>query len=161
VSTNSNSELQPSGLGGWLILVGIGLFVGPIRLLSYMSQTYPPIFRDGTWENLTTPDNDFYHPLWAPILISEMIGNALIIAVGVYLIILFFRRSPRFPRLYVALLAASLIFIVVNAWLFTFVLPTEPMFDSDTALEFWRAFLFSSVWGPYMLLSKRVKNTFV
>jgi hypothetical protein len=47
-----NNELK--GLGGWLILVGIGVVLAPVRLLITLVKTYKPIFEDGIWEALTT-----------------------------------------------------------------------------------------------------------
>lgn len=156
-----NNDAQLSGLGGWLILVGIGLFVAPIRLLIFVVQTYPPIFRDGSWELLTTPGIESYHKLWAPLLVGEIIVNLILISAGVVLIVLFFRRSRRFPSLYIAVMVASLIFIIVDAWMLTLILPNEPMFNSESAREAFRSAGALLVWGPYMSVSKRVKNTFV
>jgi len=48
------------GLGGWLILVGIGVVLSPIRLLGLIIQVYKPIFEDGTWEALTTVGSESY-----------------------------------------------------------------------------------------------------
>lgn len=157
---NSTSDVQPSGLGGWLILVGIGLIFAPIRLIVHVIQTYPSIFRDGAWQTLATPGSDLYHPLWAPLLIGEIVGNAMFIAAGIALVVLFFRRSSRFPKFYLALMVASVVFILANAWLVTLVLPTEAIFDAETATEFWRSAITLAVWGPYLMVSKRVKNTF-
>jgi hypothetical protein len=46
------------GLGGWLILVGIGVVISPLRLLAELSKVYLPMFNDGTWEALTTPTSE-------------------------------------------------------------------------------------------------------
>jgi hypothetical protein len=62
----AESHMDPSGLGGWLIVVGLGLIVVPIRMLIILAQAFPPIVRDGAWEVLTTPGGERYHPLWAP-----------------------------------------------------------------------------------------------
>lgn len=156
----ANNE-RLSGLGGWLILVGIGLFVAPTRWLIFVVQTYPPIFRDGNWELVTTPGTESYHQLWAPLLIGEIVGNILFIVAGIFLIFLFFQRSRRFPSLYIAMMVANLMFIIADAWLLTFILPNEPMFDSDTVREAGRSAGALLVWGPYMSVSERVKNTFV
>ncbi len=154
-------EGGPEGLSGWLILVAIGLFITPIRLMMFLNATFPPIFSNGTWEVLTTPGNAPYHPLWGPLLISEMVINFLFIAVCVYLLVLFFYKSSRFPKVYVAFLLANLVFIAADALAVKIVMPEQPLLDGDTAREFGRAVIGAMIWIPYMFSSKRVRNTFV
>ncbi len=158
--STSETHPAPSGLGGWLILVGLGLIVAPIRQLNLLVQTYPPIFRDGAWEVLTTPGSDAYHPLWAPLLIGEIAVNLAFVGAGIVLIVFFFQHSHKFPTLYIVVAIASVLFIITDAWLGSLVLPDEPMFDPDTARELGRSVFAVAVWVPYMLVSKRVKNTF-
>jgi 1-acyl-sn-glycerol-3-phosphate acyltransferase len=57
--------------------------------------------------------------------------------------------------------AVSLIFIPLDAWLVVKVFPGEPMFNSETTKEFARSLITGVIWIPYMLLSKRVRVTFV
>jgi hypothetical protein len=152
---------SPVGLGGWLVLVGIGLFVAPISLAMFLLTTFTPSFQDGTWEALTSPDGWAYHPLWAPLLIFEMVGNGVFILLGLYLLVLYFGRRSRFPKLYIACVFANLVFIFVDAWLGSFVLPDEPMFDVETAGEIGKSLIAAAIWVPYMRVSKRVRNTFV
>jgi hypothetical protein len=55
---------------------------------------------------------------------------------------------------------SSLLFIIADAWLGSLVLPDEPTFDPDTAREVGRSLVVVLMWVPYLLVSKRVKNTF-
>jgi hypothetical protein len=151
----------PRGLGGWLVLVALGLFASPIRLGLVLSQVYSPLFSDGTWESLTSPSGDFYHPAWAPILLTEMLVNLLFIAASIYLMVLFFRTSERFPMRYAIFLASSLAFVLLDAVAVKLVLPDEPILDPETTKELLRAAVAAGIWIPYMFLSRRVKNTFV
>jgi hypothetical protein len=159
--STSDAQPGPSGLGGWLSLVGFGLLLAPWTRLGFLVQTFPPIFSDGTWELLTTPGGEAYHPLWAPFLLGELVGNLAFIGAGLALILFFFLRSRRFPRLYIAVTIANLLFVLADAWLASIVVPDEPMFGPDTASEVGRSVVGALIWVPYMLASKRVKNTFV
>lgn len=163
MSDDSTPDAQPgpSGLGGWLILVGFGLIWGRLRVLGSLVRDFVPIFRDGTWEVLTTPGGEAYHPLWAPLLVGEVVGNLAFLAAGLALIVLFFLRSRRFPALFIGTAVANLLYVLGDAWLGSIVLPDEPMFDADTAREVGSSAVGVLVWVPYMLASKRVKNTFV
>ncbi|WP_341503939.1 DUF2569 domain-containing protein [Gallaecimonas sp. GXIMD4217] len=149
------------GLGGWLILVGIGVVITPIRLLVVYLPLYLPLFQDGTWAALTTPGSDYYTPYFGALLIGEILFNTAMLLASCCLIYLFFARHHRFPRLYIALNLTALVFIPLDAWLVTQLFPQEPMFDADTAKEFARSLFACLVWVPYMLVSKRVKATFI
>ena len=151
----------PAGLSGWLVLVGLGLCITPIRLAIFLLQTFPPIFRDGTWGTLTTPGPAPYHPFWGPLLIAEMAINLVFIAMSIYLLFLFFRKSSRFPKLYIIFLCSNLAFLLADAFAARIVLPDQPIMDPETAREFGRSIVSASIWVPYLFLSKRVKNTFV
>jgi hypothetical protein len=151
----------PEGLGGWLILVCIGLFVSAGRILFQLHQTFVPIFLDGTWLLLTTPASENYHPLWMPLLLFEIAWNVCSFLLVIYLIGLFFKKSSRFPAIYIVLLSLGAPFILVDAWLLTWILPDEPMLDPDSAKELFRSIVGLLIWVPYMVVSKRVKNTFV
>ena len=150
----------PQGLGGWLVLVGFGLLFSPLRLISHLLSTYPPLFTDGAWDALTSPSSGAYVPFWAPLLGFEILGNVLLFIAGLVLIALFFQRSPRFPPTYIGISIASFLFILGDAWLVSLVLPDEPMFDPETTRELARSFVNLVVWVPYLLISKRVRNTF-
>ena len=150
----------PVGLGGWLILVGLGLVFTPLRLLSFIGQTFVPIFTEGSWELLTTPGSEVYHPLWGPLIVFELAVNGGFLLAGIGLLILFFMRSPVFPKAYIWVALLNLPLVLLDAWLTTRVLPDQPMFDADTARELGRSFVAVAIWVPYMLVSRRVRNTF-
>ena len=154
-----NSNLK--GLGGWLILVGIGVVVGPFRLAAEFVPLYYSIFTDGTFEVLTTQGSEAYNPMWGPLLVFETIFNSLIILASCYLIYLYFSKHYLFPKVYITIVLFSLVFIPVDAWLASFVLPDEPMFDPATTKELAKTIFTAVIWVPYMLISKRVKVTFV
>ena len=157
---NEQAE-QYKGLSGWLLLVGLGVIVSPIRLFALLATTYWPIFNDGTWSVLTTAGTASYHPLWAPLLLGEVAFNGLMFLAHLWLVVLFFTTSRLFPPVFIALVLSSLVFIPLDAWIVSFVLPDEPIFDPETVKEFGRSAATGLIWIPYLLLSKRVKATFV
>lgn len=151
---------EPKGLGGWLIVVGIGLVVAPVRIAVACVQTYVPLFQNGAWQLLTTPGTGTYHPLWAPVLLGELLVNLGFFAAFLVLIFLFVRRARMFPRLYIAVLALNLAFLFVDALLL------DSLAASGSQTEtVWTPLLqglaSAAIWIPYMLRSRRVRNTFV
>ncbi len=151
----------PKGLGGWLILVGIGVVITPLRLGAVLFMTYPPMFESGLWDTLTTPGSQDYLPYFGAFLIFEIGVNLAFMLLGVYLALLYFTKSYRFPMTYIAFMGANLFFILADAWLGSLVIPELPMFDPDTTRELARTAIAAAIWIPYMRLSARVKATFV
>lgn len=152
---------QPSGVGGWLVLVGIGLVLTPIRLSAFILQTFPPIFCDGAWEILTTPGSDAYHSLWAPVLIFEILANVGFVGAYLHLLVFFFLGSRLFPKAFITVTLINLGFVLFDAWFGSIPLAEAAVFDADTIREFSRSLVAAAIWVPYMMVSKRVKNTFV
>ena len=154
-----NNNLK--GLGGWLILLGIGVVIGPLRMAVEFGPLYYGIFTDGSFEILTTQGSEAYHPMWGPLLVFETVFNSLMIMASCYLIYLFFSKHYLFPKVYIAIVLFSFVSIPVYAWLVSFVLPDGPMFGPASTKELARAIFTLVIWVPYMLISKRVKATFV
>ena len=148
-------------LGGWLILVGLGVVFSPVRLLMTTLPAYQPLLQSDVWSALTSEDSPAYHPLWGPLLVGEITVNLGIFLASLYLIYLFFTRHWLFPSFYIGIVLTSLVFIPADAWLVSIVLQEQPMFDANTTRELVRTLIGALIWIPYMLMSERVKTTFV
>ena len=142
-------------------MVGIGIVIAPIRILMLMVTTYPEIFSTGAWDALTTQGSEAYSPLWGPIIAGEILINSGLVLASLYLAYRFFTKSKDFPKWYIGIAVFSLVFIVVDAFAIKLALPSEPLFDPDTLKELMRAVIAVFVWVPYMLVSKRVRTTFI
>lgn len=154
-------EKKLNGLRGWLILVAIGVIIAPIRLLSVELPMYNEILNDGSWELLTSADSELYHPLWAPVLITEITFSFVLLLASLYLVVLFFSKHYLFPLVFIAITLAMLVFIPFDAWLVSQVLPEESFLNGQTVRDLLRTLISAAIWIPYMLVSKRVKATFV
>jgi len=150
-----------NGIRGWLILVAIGVVVAPIKIIAQIYPVYAQILTDGTWEALTTPGTESYSPYWFPILSGEIVVNIVMVVVSIYIATLFFTKSRLLPRWYIGLLVFTMVFIIIDAFAIRLVYPTGEIFDAQTLKEFARTVIASFIWIPYMLVSKRVKATFV
>lgn len=156
-----NDKDNLKGLGGWLILVGLGVVISPLRLAYEFGPMYYAIFTDGTFQILTTPGTDVYHSLWGPLLVGEAVCNSFLILASIYLVYLFFTKHYLFPKVYIAIILFSLFFIPFDAWVGSFVITDEPIFTPEITRELTRTLIGALIWIPYMLVSKRVKATFV
>lgn len=152
---------RPRGLGGWLILVALGLIATPIRLAVNVTGNLFPILTSGQWEELTTPGSVAYHALWAPLIIFEVFANLFFMILALILIFLFFTKSERFPRVYIAFLMLNLVFVVGDSLLAGLIPAIAADNSPESNQEVVRSLIGTAIWVPYMLVSKRVKNTFV
>ena len=150
----------PRGIGGWLILPMIGLFVFPVRVAISLVTDYAPLFQGGIWGNLTTPGSEVYHPLWAPVIIGEIFCNVGFLLFAAALLYLLFARSHRFPRAFIAFALANLAFIVGDAVIAWQIPAVAARGLEGVGAETARAAVVAAIWVPYMLVSKRVRNTF-
>ncbi len=160
----------PEGLGGWLILVGLGLIGSPVQLGFELAKVYRPLMEEGVWAELTVPGGLIYHSGWAPLLGGEIAFNASNILAQLFLMYLFFTRRRIFPNLFIGLALIRPVFIFLDAHLGAWVyneavagldLPVEPVFDPDTARSLALGLIYALVWVPYMIFSRRVKNAFI
>jgi hypothetical protein len=155
------TALSPKGIGGWLILVVIGLLISPIRICYHLVTVHWPIFRDGAWPILTTPGTEVYHALWAPLIAFEIAGNLLTLALGLVTLWFLVRKSRLTPILAITWLMVNTAFVVADYFAANLIPAIAAQSDPDSTKELLRSIVAASIWIPYFLLSKRVKATFV
>ena len=152
---------EPTGLGGWLILFAISLCITPIVLVVSVVNNFLPIFQEGYWDVFTTPGSEVYHRFWGPLIIFEIVGNAFFIIFSIILILLFFTKSYRFPTLMIVFIASNFLF-VIGDFVFADLIPALALEDDgESVKELFKIIISGMIRIPYLLASKRVKNTFV
>ncbi|MAE43419.1 MAG: hypothetical protein CMF63_00225 [Magnetovibrio sp.] len=156
-----SEEKNLQGIGGWLILVAVGIVFTPIKKIMIKINLYPEIFSTGVWEDLTTQGNEAYSPLWAPSIIGEVLFSCGLIIVLLYMAYLFFTKSRNFPKWFVVIAIINVQFIAADAFIINMFLPSQSIFDPETIREFLRSVVTLVVWVPYMFVSKRVRATFI
>jgi transglutaminase-like putative cysteine protease len=149
---------EPVGLGGWLVLVGLGVTVSPFRILLELLKTLPS-YGATSWAALTTPGASNYHPAWAPILMFELIGNIVMLVFSVLLIWLFYRRMRQFPIVFTWTVLLSWVIVAADHLVAGLVPLTDPE-PTQWTQELTRL-LIALAWVAYMRRSRRVRNTFV
>lgn len=156
--TLENERLN--GLGGWLILVGIGVVLSPFNWLFTSITIFLPLVSDGMFLGALNPESSSYNPVLGGLWSFEMVIYCLLLMLTIGLIYLFFAKKTAFPKAYIilAILAPSVIFI--DASLASMILQNGPMLDKATIQELLSSLISLCIWAPYMLKSKRVKLTF-
>jgi hypothetical protein len=145
-----------NGLGGWLILVGINLMIGLVITVNSMGSSLG-VFAMYKWHALTSPAGMAYRPLWAPLLVGELFYEITVLILDACVLILFFRKLRIFRHWFIALLVACAVFSLLDLWALSFLGPVPPKSVSVLFQNLVRC----AVWIPYVLMSRRVKVTFV
>jgi len=148
-------------IGGWLILCAIGLVLYPVQTVVSIYTEVIPALSAEKWSLLTSPHSVAYHPLWAPLLIMEMIGNLCFLALSICVLVNFFKRRKFVPQLIILFLAANLIFVGLDYYFLQRVLSSTDPGNMAPTINFVRTLVASIIWISYFIFSKRVKRTFV
>lgn len=166
-----NRPARPSGLGGWMVLPIILLFLTVFAALSVFFVSQLPAFRSDVWSDLTTSGTAAYHPLWAPTLVFEAFANAVMIVFPILLLVLIFRKRRVAPRFVIGfafflLLArvvdsVAVIPLAMDSLRHAGYLDTAHDMTTSALTALVMALVLAAIWIPYFFLSKRVRNTFV
>ncbi|TCZ79352.1 DUF2569 domain-containing protein [Paenibacillus albiflavus] len=157
---NDHQPLGISGLGGWLILVQIGLYLTIILLVLQLFQNSLPVFTTDTWEVLTSIKSQYYHPLWGPVLIFESIYNVLFLFFSIYILINFYGKKSILPRLMIIFYSVSLAIGVIDYLLVLQIPLARELEDGSSLRGIVRSVITCAIWIPYFIKSERVHNTF-
>ncbi|ANC78907.1 hypothetical protein ABE65_019720 [Fictibacillus phosphorivorans] len=147
MKTQPKQKEDLKGLGGWLILVGVGLILALPYKLDAVQVGFHAI-----------RGYEFKSLLLKYVVYGEFIFNIGLIGLNVYLLYLFFTKKKAFVKTWIFLLQISLVFAVLIDLLLLFVeeINTEtPFVNSASALL---AFI---IWSTYAKKSWRVQNTFI
>jgi hypothetical protein len=153
--------IKYEGLGGWLILVCIGLILNPIYVVFLIWTEFLPAFEPETWDLMTNPTSEYYNPYWTPVIIGELVGNAVYLVLSLFLLWLFFTKKRLFPMAFIFMYAYQFAFITLDSYVVSLVFPEIAMFDEEFLKQLGRTSISGLIWITYMCVSKRVKATFV
>ncbi|MBI3005379.1 MAG: DUF3857 domain-containing protein [Ignavibacteriales bacterium] len=160
-STEVRAPAEFVGIRGWLYLPAAGLILSPLTYAWQIIQTFPSIFNVSRWEQLTTPGQPEYHPMFASFLISELFIYVCFAFISVGVSIYFFRKKKEAPRLMIIWLLTSSIFPIVDAVAAWLVGITETIFPPLEMRQVGSVISSVCIWIPYFIISQRVKSTFV
>jgi len=138
----------PKGIAGWLILPVIATLVSPFTT-GYAAFQNVAVFMNGS--SVSTAVAGFIY--------GEFLFNFSLMAAWIYAAIMLFRHKRLYPRLFVALIVITLIGTVLD--LAVAALAFDVTIDGKDVAGVVRAVFQLAIWGPYMYMSKRIKNTFV
>ena len=138
-------------LGGWLILVLIGLAVTPISVAIFiMSHDY---FTVHLWETIPPTGNTF---LFKCTVLFEVIFNLFTFCLSLFCFYLFFKRRDILPKYLIAFYLINACGVLLDAVLSSYILVD----NRDAWKEVIRSIIPAAIWIPYFMTSSRVRDTF-
>lgn len=151
-----------NGIGGWLYLVGFGLFVTPFILAYGIFDTFS-LVSDGSLSELDSLVPGLANAIWFELIMD----TALLFAV-IYLIFLFRGMKFEFPKYFVWYMAVSITYLVIDYALVASLTTSSSEMRNilDATLDeqigsMTGAIIGSVIWITYMKKSKRVAGTFI
>ena len=161
IAQEEQEEKSYVGLGGWLILPLLLLFLTPLYLGYVLQRDIFPIFLEGYWPLLTTPGEMAYDPMWAPLILFQAVGKTLIAIFAIVLLVLFLYRSSALPKLFICFLLLSLAFAATDFYVAKQVRLFAGGIDIRAVQDVVAGAVSLLIGVPYFLMSKRVRQTFV
>lgn len=142
---------QPNlrGIGGWLILVAIGLGLEPLGLLLSVGGALLVLMSPVSRDLIAA------HPGVARLLLLSVAIDSVFIVALIVLNMLFYAKKKSFPRWAIGFLVANFVLDLAVHQMLVQYMPTFPSTDAFLSL------FSAAIWIPYFLLSQRVKQTFV
>jgi ABC-type spermidine/putrescine transport system permease subunit II len=139
---------QPQGIGGWLLLLAIGLCLAPIRTLIDLGRSAEEYGR--VWDMANGK----------MLVVAELSINLVVLVLQVVTAVALLNKQKRFRALFAWLWIAAVLLPVLDVVL---VLALFPQIPADASVgEIGRAgitFVVMGLWVCYVMVSKRVANT--
>jgi hypothetical protein len=150
-------EAKLTGLGGWLILVAIGVCIRPFVIGGQIAGNWRSYFLMDVWEQLTLPSSELYHPLAAPFTVLQVAGDSIVLGLSIMLLSLFFSKRRVFKTVFIVTMTAAVLNLGM-AQLGTVLIPAFK--DSNIMPDLLKALFNGIIWSWYMVRSRRVALTF-
>ncbi|MET3978163.1 transglutaminase-like putative cysteine protease [Mucilaginibacter sp. UYP25] len=151
-TANLHWRYQPQ-IGGWLILVAIGLCLTPILILGGMVTN--DFFGLNRW-GITLPGMPKYW--YNAALTFEVLGNVFSICYASFCFFLLIKRRDIFPKLVIGLYAYFVVFQFVD---YILLQNTGVDVRAEDGKDLMRAMVAAAIWIPYFIKSTRVQKTFI
>jgi hypothetical protein len=129
-------------------------------LVSLFTELMPALSSEN-WSALTSPSSPAYHPLLAPLVVAELIGNLCFLIFSICLAVLFFQQRKYVPKLIISFLIANLVFVGTDYFVTQYIIIRPSSINMDATINLVRTATAGIVWIPYFAFSKRVGRTFV
>ena len=149
MTDGSTTQPEPNGIAGWLVLPMLGTILSPVMSAFGLYQNIDALIKYSSQQTAA----------WSYVVTAETIFTIAIIVGWIVALFMLFQHKRIYPKLFVFMLAATFVLNLGDIVAVSVILNEDP--DTQSIRDIVRSLLSLAIWGPYMYLSKRVKNTFV
>jgi len=151
----------PTGIGGWLFLIAIGLIVSPLLNIKTIWDSLG-LVRSVDWSHIASVS----HLGVVALVLWELLVQSFMVIASVVLLYLFTLKKRTFPKLWITYIWILVLLSLVPAGFAALMANAgAPGVTTKAAAqeiaETIKVLLIAIIWTPYFLRSRRVKNTFV
>ncbi|MDF3059424.1 MAG: hypothetical protein K0R17_3639 [Rariglobus sp.] len=145
------------GIGGWLILLAIGVVIRPLIQLGMMKDTFGLIGNRAGWITMADTESVSYLAGYAPLVWTETFIQGLFLAWAAVMVVQFFRCRSSLPKSLSALLLLAVAWEIIDLIVVTRMLPGEspPNYVRPAGHV-----IVTIAWVCYLHVSRRVHATF-
>ena len=149
---DSSNAFQPA-LGGWLILLTIGLFAAPLTILyNLINSGYYSISK---WDEISTGIGSVSN---RALLVFEVTGNVALMCITSFCLVLVLKKRDIAPRFLKFNFLFNVIFLFAGYFFSGFVKQDFSNYRMERIIE---TVIVAALWTYYINTSNRVKQTFV
>ncbi|WP_055109203.1 DUF2569 domain-containing protein [Paenibacillus ihumii] len=152
--------LGVAGLGGWLVLVQISLYLSIITRVGTLLQSLPLIAGPDTGHPLTSPGSPLYHPLWKTSFMIEGITSAGMLIFTIFILVSFYQKKRILPRMMIMFYILNFLLLVTIVLLVNQIPLAKEVEGVSGISTIIGGLAGCAIWIPYFLKSERVRNTF-
>lgn len=162
IPTHQKATAGSPKIRGLLIFIAFGLLLSLLQNFTAMLGGIAPLLGHRLWGKYTDPLSPDYHPLWKTVILYDAISGLFTFIISAVLVVLFFRKKRLFPKL----TAITLPLLFIMSYLSYFLggkIPAVAMQPEHirSGRDLVIRFIAFHLWIPYLLLSNRVRQTFI
>ena len=155
-----SADDQLAGIGGWLVLLAIGVTLRPLFLARSVWPAIQLMSNWPGWVTRTDPESFSYVPGYGWVVMAEICFGGLFCAWAVVLVLQFYQRKASFPIAFAASMIGLAVWNIGDACLVQTLKLHNPAELAPAFAGLVPMILSVLVWVPYVFLSRRVKLTF-
>jgi hypothetical protein len=161
--TQITEEKIIEGLRGWLILVGLQLILACLASIYVLLEFFVNISSHDSWKAFSEAGYIIVSPFITVLILGSVALNMVFVFLCVYAGYLFFNKKKTFPMWFIGITLFHVVFFTADSLLSVYAFPseTETGMDYETIIDMVTNTISSIIFISYILVSKRVKATFV
>ncbi|WP_373055527.1 DUF3857 domain-containing protein [Zunongwangia sp. H14] len=156
--TSIQPKFQRNSIGGWLVLIAIGLTVTPLILLIQIFFT-EDFMSPQLWDLLFSGGKYFQIGV---LMLFELVYNCALLVFSILVAVVFYQKRTIAPRLIIIYYAVTLVITALDTFGAYSLTQVYTEYEKNKLYkELLRTVFRCIVWIPYFIYSKRVEETFV